>query len=155
MLARLRARTGRTDYAPRGAARQLRETDASEVVLSGPAGTGKTRGCLQWLHRLALDHPRSRGLITRRTRHALTQTALVTFDDEVRPAQDGVAWHATKQQYRYPNGSVVVVGGMDDDGQKVFSGQYDHDRAERAGVGEPHDPPAQRPQPAPGHLRRL
>lgn len=125
-LERLRELADRPPYRPRGAAQSLRTATAAEIVLSGPAGTGKTRGCLQWLHQLALDHPRSRGLITRRTRNALTQTALVTFDDEVRPDLDGVTWHATKQQYRYPNGSVVVVGGMDDDGQKVFSGQYDH-----------------------------
>lgn len=113
-------------YSPRGATLLVRSADASEVVLSGPAGTGKTRGALEWLHELALAYPGSRALITRRERNSLTQTALVTFNKQVRPDLDGVIWRATEQEYRYPNGSVIVVGGLDKEGRKVFSGQYDH-----------------------------
>lgn len=126
LLERLRRLTEKPPYEPRGAAAALRGVAAPEVVLSGPAGTGKTRGCLEWMHALALEHPRSRGLICRRTRDSLTQTALVTFNEEVRPHLDGAAWRATEQEYRYPNGSVVVVAGLDREGQRVFSSQYDH-----------------------------
>ena len=111
---------------PRGAAALLPGCTGGETILSGPAGTGKTRGALEHLHALALAHPGSRGLITRHQRKALTQTALVTFNEEVRPDLDGAEWWATRGEYRYPNGSVVVVAGLDQDGKRVFSGQYDH-----------------------------
>lgn len=96
-----------------------------EVVVSGPAGTGKSRGCLELLHLRALKYAGSRGLITRKERATLTQTALVTFNVEVQPDVDGVRWRTQEQEYRYPNGSVIVVGGLDKEGRKVMSGQYD------------------------------
>ena len=98
----------------------------TEFVLSGPAGTGKTRGLLELLHLLALKYPGSRGLITRRERNTLTQTALVTFADEVRPRLDRRDLASRRGEWRYPNGSAVVVAGLDREGQKVFCGQYDH-----------------------------
>lgn len=114
------------DYRPLGAVREAWLSRDPELVCSGPAGTGKTRGLLELIHLLALKYPGSRGLICRKARKALTQTALVTFDKEVRPHLDGVLWRTGEQEYRYPNGSVVVVGGLDKEGQKLFSGQYDH-----------------------------
>lgn len=113
------------DYRPYGAVRTAWLAKEREVLVSGPAGTGKTRGLLELVHLRALKHPGSRSLITRKVRVFLTQTALVCFNKEVRPELDGVIWRTTEQEYRYPNGSVVVVGGLDKEGQRVFSGQYD------------------------------
>jgi len=53
-------------YQPRGVAAQLFECRVPEVVLSGPAGTGKTRAWLERLHLLAADrYPGMRALIVR------------------------------------------------------------------------------------------
>lgn len=112
------------DYRPAGAARALFTCQAPEVVVSGPAGTGKSRACLEKLHLCALKYPGMRGLICRKTRTSLTQSALVTFDKEVQPHLDGVRWRAQVQEYRYPNGSVLVVGGLDK-ASKIMSSQYD------------------------------
>jgi len=107
-----------------GAARQLFRCVAPEVILAGPAGTGKSRACLERLHKLALDYPGMRGLMVRRTRKALTQSAMVTFREKVLHPLDNVVFRATDQEYRYGNGSVIVVAGLDDPA-KVMSAEYD------------------------------
>lgn len=111
-------------YVRSGAASQLFRCVAPEVVLAGPAGTGKSRACLERLHKLALDYPGMRGLMVRRTRKALTQSAMVTFREKVLHPLDNVTFRATDQEYRYGNGSVIVVAGLDDPA-KVMSAEYD------------------------------
>jgi phage terminase large subunit len=114
-------------YEPFGAARTLFASTADEILLSGPAGTGKSRACLELLYYLALKRPGMRGLILRKTRESLTEAALVTFEDEVVPAGDRILRGASRrlrQAYRFANGSSIVVGGLDKS-SKVMSTQYD------------------------------
>jgi len=100
---------------------------ASEVVISGPAGTGKSRGCLEKMHYLAEKYPTMRALIVRKTRASLTESALVTFEDKVvplhHPVLDGPG-RAYRQAYRYPNGSILVLGGLDK-ASRIMSTDYD------------------------------
>jgi hypothetical protein len=114
----------RLTYAPRGAARELFYRHGPEVLLSGPAGTGKSRACLERLHLLAQKYAGMRGLICRKTRASLTQTTLVTFERKVLHPLDGVVWRAQEQEFRYPNGSRLVVGGLDKP-LKIMSSEYD------------------------------
>src|ERR1700756_2401802 len=107
-------------YRPVGSAARLWSCPAPEVLLSGPAGTGKSRACLEKLHAMALRNPGMRGLICRKTAVSLGSTALVTFREHVAKealASGEVKWYGGSQQeaasYRYGNGSVIVVGGMD------------------------------------------
>lgn len=97
------------------------------MVLAGPAGTGKSRACLEKLHLLAEQVPGLRGLILRRTRESLTEAALVTWEQHVlpenHPALEGPRRNF-RQVYRYPNGSELVVGGLDKPG-KIMSTEYD------------------------------
>jgi len=65
-----------------------------------------------------------RGMILRKTRRSLTQSALVTMRDEVLHPSDRVFWNVTDQEFRYTNGSRIVVGGLDDPA-KVMSTQSD------------------------------
>jgi PBSX family phage terminase large subunit len=114
-------------YQPHGAAETLFYCRAEEVVLSGPAGTGKSRSCLEKLHLCALKYPGMRGLILRKTRESLTESALVTFEEKVLPLGDPImegAQRRMRQSYRYPNGSELVVGGLDK-ASKVMSTEYD------------------------------
>jgi PBSX family phage terminase large subunit len=118
-------------YHPRGAARDVFHRRESEVLLSGPAGTGKSRACLEKLHMMALSNPGMRGLIVRKTAVSLTSTGLVTFREHVaKEAIDAgiVAWYggSTQEaaQYRYANGSIIAVGGMDK-ATRVMSSEYD------------------------------
>ena len=96
-------------------------------MLSGPAGTGKSRACLEKLHFCAMKYARMRGLIIRKTRESLSEAALVTFEEKVLPAGSPIAEGPRRnyrQVYHYPNGSEIVVGGLDKPG-KIMSTEYD------------------------------
>jgi len=114
-------------YEPFGAARLLWTDHRDEVLLSGPAGTGKSRACLEKLHAVCLRWPGARTLIVRKTRESLTETALVTLEEKVFPARSPMvrgAKRSHRQSYLYPNGSIVVIGGLDRPA-KVMSTEYD------------------------------
>lgn len=126
-----RPRSIRHHFEPRGAAIQLLKCRAGEVLMAGPAGTGKSRACLEKVHLLALANPESRALLLRKTQKSLASTGLVTFRQKV--AKEGIAngvlkWFggSTEQPagYRYANGSFVAVGGLDDP-DKIMSSEYD------------------------------
>ncbi len=62
--------------------------------------------------------------MARKTRASLTESAMVTFERHVLHPLDAVDWHDKAQEYRYPNGSVIVVAGLDK-ASKVMSSEYD------------------------------
>lgn len=118
-------------YEPRGAALQLFRNRSSEVVLAGAAGTGKSLACLFRIHLTALHNPGIRCLIARKTAVSLGSTTLVTFENKVAAAalaQGIVRWFGGSPReaaaYRYTNGSVIVVGGLDKP-EKIMSSEYD------------------------------
>jgi PBSX family phage terminase large subunit len=114
-------------YRPYGAALSLLHCRATEVLLSGPAGTGKSRACLEKLHLCAEKYPGMRALILRKTRESLSESALVTWETKVLPVGHPVlegAQRRLRQAYHYPNGSEVIVCGLDKP-QKVMSTEFD------------------------------
>jgi PBSX family phage terminase large subunit len=118
-------------YEPRGAARDLFRARESEVVIAGPAGTGKSLAALFRVHLAALHNPGIRCLIVRKTAVSLGSTTLVTYEKKVARAAmraNLVTWFggSTREAacYRYDNGSVIVVGGMDKP-DKILSAEYD------------------------------
>lgn len=118
-------------YGPRGAAAELFRTRTSEVAMAGPAGTGKSLACLFRVHLAALHNPGIRCLVVRKTAVSLGSTTLVTFEKKVAAAALAsgiVRWFGGSPReaacYRYENGSVIVVGGMDKP-EKVLSAEYD------------------------------
>lgn len=114
-------------YTPRGAVRDLFYAKEPEVLIEGPAGTGKSRGVLEKIHLLCSLYPRIRVLVCRLTRESMTETVLVTFEEEVlgpdHPLRSGPD-RAYRKRYTYPNASVIVIAGLDNPG-KVLSSQYD------------------------------
>lgn len=103
-----------------------------EVVIEGPAGTGKSRGILEKLHYCAIKYRGMRGLIVRKTRESLTESGLVTFEEQVLPEGSPIAngpKRETRKSYEYPNGSSIVVAGLVSSGRdqraKVMSTEYD------------------------------
>lgn len=121
----------RFDYSPRGSAADVFYAQDPEVLLSGPAGTGKSRAILEKLFLMAQEiYPGMRALIVRKTRVSLTETALFTWENFVLPPNhpchpnSGGAHRAHRQSYRFPNGSEIVVGGMDRPA-KIMSSEYD------------------------------
>jgi hypothetical protein len=118
-------------YSPRGNCKLLLRCRDAEVLLSGPAGTGKSRACLEKLHAMALLNPSMRGLICRKAATTLSSTALQTYRKFVAKESlecgDVVYYGGSAQEpasYRYKNGSVLNIGGMDK-ASKIMSSEYD------------------------------
>lgn len=110
----------------------FRDESLPEIILSGPAGTGKSFACLWKLHYYASHFNNIRGLIVRKTRESLTESALVTFEQHVLGGNHPMAQGATRDTrkvYRYPNGSEIIVAGLvqsrQDQRAKVMSTEYD------------------------------
>jgi hypothetical protein len=97
-------------------------TFPKEVLVCGPAGTGKTTGILSILHMLAAGYHDLRILIVRQTRASLTESVMVTFEQEILPAA-GMTYLAegasrrNRASYCYPTGSEIVLGGLDKPGR--------------------------------------
>lgn len=116
------------DYAPLGAAREVFSRRDPEVVLSGPAGTGKTRGLLEKVHLCASKYPGIRGLLLRKTQADLVGSALVTYQRKVLHPLDNVEFFGGSSReppaFHYPNGSEILLGGLDKS-SKVMSKEFD------------------------------
>lgn len=119
------------DYWPRGGAAQVFKHRDREVLLEGPAGTGKTTAALWKLHLLCLKYPGIHVLMVRKTLVALTGSAMVAFQSAVlgsRPDNFGVVpFGGSKIKpagFRYPNGSEISIGGMDK-ADKIKSTEYE------------------------------
>jgi PBSX family phage terminase large subunit len=115
-------------YEFRGAARAVFPCRDDEILLDGPAGTGKSLGCLMKVHIVLSKYPRSRGLLVRKTMESLKTSALVTFQKFILHEASGITFFGGNNQepphYRYPNGSKLMLGGMDKP-KKVMSTEYD------------------------------
>lgn len=116
------------DFEPRGAARALFRCHDRQVLLSGPAGTGKSRACLEKLHLCALKYPGMKALVARKALSSLTATGLRTYAEKVLHPTDNVYFFGGSSEepahYTYPNGSWLVVGGLDK-ASKIMSTEYD------------------------------
>ena len=88
------------------------------VCFEGPRGTGKTRAILTALVSRALAYPGCRILLARSTRVRLTETVLVTLEQQVLPAfglaVPGGAGRGNRTEYELPGGSVLIPMGLDD-----------------------------------------
>jgi len=118
-------------YVPRGAAQELGQRRDAEVVISGPAGTGKSRACLEKIHLMCLLNPGMRALIVRKTATSLATTAIKTLERFVIPEAMSnfvVTFYGggprEAPQYRYQNGSTITIGGLDRP-SRIMSSEYD------------------------------
>ncbi len=119
-------------YTPRGGCKEAFTSRHPEILLSGPAGTGKSRALLERLLVMALKYDNMRGLIVRKTLSSLGSTALVTWREHVakEAIEAGVMEYyggsaEEPPQYRFPrNGSKIMVGGMDKP-SRIMSSEYD------------------------------
>lgn len=118
-------------YAPRGGCLEVFNARDDEVLISGPAGTGKSRACLEKINAVCLATPNTRALLLRKTLRSLGSTALVTWRNfvikELMLTGDVVYYGGSSEeppQYRYSNGSRVVIGGLDNP-TRIMSSEYD------------------------------
>lgn len=98
-----------------------------EQSFEGPAGTGKSVGIGFFLDTVARQFPKARILVIRKTRVSLSQSWMVTFEEKVLRENDPIRMGATRAHrtsYLYPNGTELVMGGMDNE-TRTFSTEYD------------------------------
>ena len=116
---------GYTKPALRGASQQLWDSKDHEVMLAGPAETGKTWAALHKLHHLMLTNAGAQGAIVRKSYSTMHGTVLQTYRRILGKDSKVHAFGGEKPEwFDYPNGSRVFVGGMDNP-QKVLSSERD------------------------------
>lgn len=114
-------------YAPRGAAEELFYCRDKIVGLDGPAGTGKSMSVLNKQLFCAMRWAGSRHLFTRKTRASMSQSVLVSFEEKVLPMDSPIKSGAGREHrtnYKIPNGSEIVVGGLDNP-DRIMSTEFD------------------------------
>jgi PBSX family phage terminase large subunit len=114
-------------YRPFGGALTLFYCKDEEILVDGPAGTGKTRAVLEKLHLCLCKYAGARVLALRKTRSSMTQSILVTFEEKVLPDGSPIKTGANREQrsrYVYPNGSELVLGGLDN-ADRIMSTEFD------------------------------
>jgi PBSX family phage terminase large subunit len=119
------------EYSPRGGCLAIFKRKDAEVLISGPAGTGKSRACLEKVLMMCLRTPNLRAAVLRKTLASLGSTALVTWRNyvakEALATGECVYYGGSAQeppQYRFKNGSTVTIGGMDRP-TRIMSSEYD------------------------------
>lgn len=103
------------------------EKAPSEVLIEGPAGTGKTHTILQALLEYGERYPRSKIVFLRNERASMSETLLPEWEEHVlgpeHPSVLGGPQRKDREKYTLPNGSEYILRGFDNE-QKLFSGQY-------------------------------
>lgn len=112
----------------RGGNKELILARDPDVMIAGPAGTGKTFAAVAKLHFIAMKYPNSRQLMARKTLESLKSGALATYTGKIQPEKYGVRPFGGNKfspaEFQYPNGSVILVVGMDK-ADKVLSTEFD------------------------------
>jgi hypothetical protein len=115
------------------------ECQDAEVLLIGPAETGKTLAFLWKLHRTATKYEKASLVILRKTLTSTYSTVLVTFQEKVIGKHEAItiqegdpekpiptdSWGGEKPQwFDYPNGSRIWVAGLDKS-SRILSAEHD------------------------------
>jgi PBSX family phage terminase large subunit len=112
----------------RGGNRDLILAHEPDVMAVGPAGTGKTVTSVWKLHFICMKYPGARCLMARKTLESLKSGALATYKNKLQPELYGVRQFGGNKfapaEFQYPNGSVILVVGMDK-ADKVLSTEFD------------------------------
>lgn len=113
---------------PRGAVRRLWHLSPAqrEVMVAGPAETGKTFGALSWLHETLLASPRAQAVMLRVAYAYCLTSCVQTYEFKILRSADGVRRFGGErpQWYDYPNGARLWIGGLDKP-QRVLSSERD------------------------------
>jgi len=109
----------------RGGAKRLWQCKAQEVLLSGPADTGKTFACLQKLDALLWKYPGAQAVMLRKTLNSLYPSCWQTYLKILGPKPPVSFYGGEKPEWvNYPNGSRLYIAGLDNP-QKALSSERD------------------------------
>ena len=99
----------------------------SELMLAGPADTGKTITMLTKLHLIAYKYPNASIVIARKQLTDIYSSVLQTYQRKILTEQDPVVPYGGEkkpQWFDYPNGTRIWLAGLDKPG-KVLSAEHD------------------------------
>jgi PBSX family phage terminase large subunit len=109
----------------RGATLEFIKSAEPEVILCGPAETGKSFAACYKSHIACREYPKAQGALVRKTASSIPGTILLTMKRII--GNFPVEYYGgekTPERIVYPNGSVIWIGGMDNPA-KVLSGERD------------------------------
>ena len=120
-------RSAKPQFRAHGASVEMLTACEPEILYEGPANTGKSRTLLEKCYMLANEFAGMRQLWVRKTRKSMTESILVTWEEHVvpkgHPCLSGPA-RSHRDFYDFPNGTRVVLGGMDNP-DRIMSTEYD------------------------------
>lgn len=110
----------------RGSALVLQTSQDFEVILQGPAETGKTFAALWYLDCFLRAYKGSVGILVRKTRASVFSTVLRTYAKILHlRGNDAKPFGGKKPEwYDYPNGSILYIDGLDK-AERLLSGEFD------------------------------
>jgi phage terminase large subunit len=120
----IRSVRDKAEYVPYGGALEMMYAHDHELILAGPAETGKTLACCWKAHILASKYPGCQGAIVRKTQKSVYGSVIQTYERVIQGAPISPYGGEKPEKYLYANGSVVWVGGMDNP-DKVLSSERD------------------------------
>lgn len=107
----------------------LEDPALRRILFDGGARSGKTDVILVWLIKEALSRPGARVLVARwRLDHARTTIWNLSLKKILPPGTCGARYHESTLEARFPNGSMIRVGGLDDAERvdKILGDEYLH-----------------------------
>lgn len=94
------------------------KSKAQVLVLAGSVGTGKSHLAANKIHGFLLHYPNATGLILRKTRAASMNSTVAFMQRNVIGEHPGIKWRPSLYRFEYPNGSMLIFGGMKDADQR-------------------------------------
>jgi len=111
-------------YTPHGGAEEVIYAIEPEVVIHGPAETGKTMAVCWKVHFIACKYPGAQIALVRKMQNSVYASVLQTFGKVIAGAPVTVYGGERPEKYIYVNGSTVWIGGMDNP-DKILSSERD------------------------------
>jgi PBSX family phage terminase large subunit len=109
----------------RGNALELIKSKDPEIILSGPAETGKTWAACYKAHMACREYPGAQGALVRKVYGSISGTVYLTMKRIIGSFPVNVyGGDKSPEIIIYPNGSQIWIGGMDNP-TKVLSGERD------------------------------
>ena len=112
-------------YTPRGGALEYIRCKDPEVIISGPAETGKTLAACWKIHTQATKYSGARIVILRKRQTDIYNTVLETYREVISGVDDIKPFGGNRPgMFVYPNGSKIYISGIDK-ASKVLSSERD------------------------------
>lgn len=91
---------------------------APVMLVYGGSGPGKSAVIAEKMNALLKRYPRSTGVMMRKLRESLKNSAVLYFESNVVNGDPTVRHHKNNRRFEYSNGSILAYGGMKDTGQR-------------------------------------